>query len=302
MVNLELYRVFYVVAKCGSLTRAAEELFISQPAVSQSIKQLETQLGGKLFLRTSKGMELTEKEGKMMFSHVQKIIEISAAAENEFNELKKKAAGVLRISASDTLCKYFLMDYIEEFHKHHPQIIINVYNRTSSETVELLKTGKADVGFVNLPVDDASVDVVLPCEVLHHIFVAGRKFSHLTGRTVPLKELEQYPLIMLELSSNTRKHLVSFFHSVGVHLHPEIELGSVDLLKGFARANMGITCVAKEYVLRNLEDGSLLEIETDPPAPILSTGMITLKKAPLTYAVKEFINCIKGKGVASPLS
>ncbi len=293
MVNLELYRVFYTVAKCGSLTKAAEELYISQPAVSQAIKQLETQLDGKLFLRTSKGMELTENQGKLMFDYVSRIILLSQEAENAFSELKRQAAGVLNLSASDTQCKYFLLDYIAEFHRRHPQITLNVFNRTSDQTVEMLRSGKADIGFVNLPVEDSAVEVILPCEQLHHIFVAGKKFAHLAKRAIPLKELEQYPLLMLEISSNTRKSLINFAHSEGVHLHPDIELGSFDLLKAFARADMGITCIPREYVLRNLAEGSLVELKTVPAVPVRATGLITLKKAPPSYAVSEFIECIK---------
>ncbi len=293
MVNLELYRVFYVVAKCGSLTKAAEELYISQPAVSQAIKQFESQLGGKLFIRTPKGMELTEKEGRMMFQYVEKIMQLSMAAENEFNEIKKHAAGVLRISASDTLCKYYLLDYIEAFHKKHPQIILNVLNRTTAETVDLLKAGKADIGFVNLPIEDNEIDVTLTCEELHDIMVGGRKYKNLAEKVIPLKSLEEYPLLMLELNSSTRKSLINFCHSIGVHLHPEIELGSYDLLKGFARAELGLTCIPREYVMRNLNDGSLYEIKTDPPFPVRATGLITMKKTPMTYAMKEFIDTIR---------
>ena len=137
--------------------------------------------------------------------------------------------------------------------------------------------------------------MILPCEELHHIFVAGRKFSELSTRVLPLKELEEYPLVMLEINSNTRKALINFCHSQGVHLHPDIELGSVDLLKGFARANMGITCVPREYVAKNLADGSLLEIKTEPELPPRWTGMVILKKSTLPFAVKEFIDCIKHK-------
>ncbi|MBQ2712434.1 MAG: LysR family transcriptional regulator [Clostridia bacterium] len=293
MVNLDLYRVFYAVAKCGSLSKAADELFISQPAVSQSIKQLEAQLGGKLFIRTPKGMELTEKEGRLIFSYVKKIMDLCDVAENEFYEMKQQASGILTIAASDTICKYYLLDYIEQFHKKHPYIMLNVLNRTTAETIELLKNGKADLGIVNLPIESPDIEMIFLCQSLHHIFVGGRKYADLAKKVMPLKELENYPLIMLELSSNTRKMLVNFFHSLGIHLHPDIELGSFDVLKGFARADLGITTIPREYCLRNLREGSLVEIQTDPCLPVTATGVIRHKRIPPTFAVKEFLNILR---------
>ena len=112
MVNLELYRVFYAVARCGSLTKAAEELYISQPAVSQAVKQLENQLGGKLFIRTHRGMELSEPGGRQMFEAVEQALRILDGAEARYAELKNTATGVLRICASDTVATHFLIDYI----------------------------------------------------------------------------------------------------------------------------------------------------------------------------------------------
>lgn len=293
MVNLELYRVFYTVAKCGSLTRAAEQLYISQPAVSQAIKQLESQLGGQLFLRTSKGMELTEKEGRMMFGYVEQIMKLAFAAENEFNEIQKQAAGTLRISVSDTMCKYFLLDYLAEFHQKYPQIVLNVLNSTTQEAISQVKAGKSDLGFVNLPVEEHGLSVVLQTQELHHIFVGGRKYAEMAKKVHSLKSLEDFPLLMLETTSSSRQMLINYCHSLGIHLHPEIELGSIDLLKGFARANLGITCIPREYVTRNLADGSLVEIPTDPAIPSSATGLITSDKAPLSFAVRHFIDCFK---------
>ena len=113
MVNLELYRVFYTVAKCGSLTKAAEELYISQPAVSQAIKQLETQLGGKLFNRTHKGMELSETGGKQIYPIVEQALKLFSSAESKYAEFKDTATGIVRICASDTVSTHFLLPYIK---------------------------------------------------------------------------------------------------------------------------------------------------------------------------------------------
>ena len=295
MVNLELYRVFYVVAKCGSLTKAAEELYISQPAVSQAIKQLESQLGGKLFNRTHKGMELTETGGKQIFDTVEKALKLFDDAESKYAELKDTATGIVRICASDTVSTHFLLPYIKEYHQKYPDVNLILQNGTSSETIELLKNDKGDVGFVNLPIDDRDINLSNTVMQLHDTFVASDKFSELFDDTVDLKRLQDYPLLMLELSTATRQAIVSFAHSQGVHLHPEIELASLELMTELAKNGIGIACIPKEFVKHELEEGSLKEIKTNPALPTRAIGLALPKHENLTFAVKEFIKLINEK-------
>lgn len=291
MVNLELYRVFHAVAKLGSLTKAAEALYISQPAVSQSIKQLEGQLGGRLFIRTPKGMELTEA-GAIMTEYVEKAINLMNEAENKFGEIKGITVSTVKIGASDTLCKHFLLKYIEEFHKKYPKINLQVYNRTTSETIELLKSGKVDLGFVNLPVNDSELNIIQPCMELNDIFIYSEKFMPKENKTLPLKNLEDYPLLMLEMTSNTRRSIAEFTHSLGINLNCEIELGSLDLLVEFAKSGLGVACVPKEYVLSELKSGELVQLKTNPELPVRGIGLITMRHAPINYVIKEFIDDI----------
>lgn len=296
MVNLELYRVFYTVAKCGSLTKAAEELYISQPAVSQAIKQLETQLGGKLFNRTHKGMELSETGGKQIFATVEQALKLFDEAESKYAELKDTATGIVRICASDTVATHFLLPYIKEYHAKYPNVNLILQNGTSSETIELLKNNKGDIGFVNLPIDDSDINLSNTVMQLHDTFVASDKFIELIGETVDLKRLQDYPLLMLELSTATRQAIVSFAHSQGVHLHPEIELASLELMTELAKTGIGIACIPREFVRHELEDGSLKEIKTNPALPARAIGLALPKHENPTFAVKEFIKMIGGKG------
>ena len=293
MVNLELYRVFYVVAKCGSLTKAAEELYISQPAVSQAIKQLESQLGGKLFNRTHKGMELTETGGKQIFDTVEKALKLFDDAESKYAELKDTATGIVRICASDTVSTHFLLPYIKEYHQKYPNVNLILQNCTSSETIELLKSNKGDVGFVNLPIDDTDINLSNTVMQLHDTFVASENFKELTEGVVDLKRLQDYPLLMLELSTATRQAIVSFAHSQGIHLHPEIELASLELMVQLAKNGIGIACIPREFVLHELnEEKSLVEIKTNPTLPTRAIGLALPKKENMTFAVKEFIKLI----------
>ena len=295
MVNLELYRVFYTVAKCGSLTKAAEELYISQPAVSQAIKQLETQLGGKLFNRTHKGMELSETGGKQIYPIVEQALKLFASAESKYAEFKDTATGVVRICASDTVATHFLLPFIKEYHQKYPDVNLMLQNGTSSETIELLKNNKGDIGFVNLPIDDSDINLSNTVMQLHDTFVASEKFKELTDGVVDLKRLQDYPLLMLELSTATRQAIVSFAHSQGVHLHPEIELASLELMTELAKNGIGIACIPREFVWHELEEGSLKEIVTSPALPTRAIGLALPKNQDLTFAVKEFIKMIGGK-------
>ena len=295
MVNLELYRVFYTVAKCGSLTKAAEELFISQPAVSQEIKQLESQLGGQLFNRTRKGMELSETGGKQIFPLVEQALKLFDQVESKYSELKDTATGVVRICASDTVSTHFLLPYIKEYHEKYPEVNLVLQNCTSSETIELLKNKKGDIGFVNLPLDDSDINLSSVVMQLHDTFVASEKFSDLTEKPIDLKRLQDYPLLMLELSTATRQAIVSFAHSHGIHLHPEIELASLELMTELAKSGIGIACIPREFVKHELEEGTLKEIKTTPQLPSRAIGLALPKTENLTFAVKEFIKLIGAK-------
>ena len=286
MVNLELYKVFYSVAKCGSLTKAAEELYISQPAVSQAIKQLERSLGGKLFNRTHKGMELSDTGGKQIFPIVEQALRLFETAESKYAELKDTATGVIRICASDTVSTHFLLPYIKEYHQKFPDVNLILQNGTSNETIELLKNKKGDIGFVNLPIDDSDITLMNTVMQLHDTFVASDRFSELMTETVDLRRLQDYPLLMLELSTATRQAIVSFAHSHGIHLHPEIEL---------AKTGIGIACIPREFVKHELAAGTLKEIKTNPSLPSRAIGLALPKDENLTFAVKEFLKMIEGK-------
>lgn len=289
MVNLELYRVFYTVAKCGSLTRAADELFISQPAVSQAIKQLEGQLGTPLFNRTHRGMELSEQGGKQIFDIVARALGELDEAENKLKEINSKATGTIRISASDTIFSYVVIDKIAEYHEKFPDVKINLINCITTETLDLLKNNKCDIAFLNLPVDDKDINLSGTIMPLHDTFVANKNYAALAEDVQPLKSMHDYPLLMLDQNTVTRKAIINFSHSIGVHLHPEVECGSLELMIQLAKNGVGIACVPKEYVCRELnDDKTLFEIRTEPALPARSIGIAFPKNQPVSYATKEF--------------
>jgi len=294
MVNLELYRVFYTVAKCGSLSKAAEELYISQPAVSQSIKQLENQLGMSLFNRTHNGMELSAQGGKVIFEEVEQALHLLNSAENRIAQMKTSATGTIRIGASDTIFKYFLADKIVEFHERCPAVKIDLLAGFTPDTIDRLKSNGCDVAFVNLPIDiDPELQLHGNCMRLNDTFIVGEKLADLANGVLPLSELKKYPLIVMDPNTVARRSLDNFLSSLGLDMQPAMEIGSWDLMKRLVAKGMGIGVIPREYCKHQLESGELFEIKTDPLLPARSVGMLLVKDAPISYALHAFIDSIR---------
>ncbi len=290
MVNLDLYRVFYTVAKCGSLTKAAEELYISQPAVSQSIKQLENQLGVSLFNRTHRGMELSAQGGKLIFKEVESALKLLYEAENRIGEMKASATGMIRIGATDTIFKYFLADTIVDYHEHFPSVKIELLADFTPDTIEKLKANRCDVAFVNLPVEiDAELKLDEGGARLNDIFIVGEKFIELSQGVIPLEKLKEYPLVLMNENTASRKALTNFFDSIGVELNSSIEVGSWDLMKKLVARGMGVGIIPREYAQKALQEESLFEVQTDPVLPVRSVGLLLPRNRPVSYALHSFI-------------
>lgn len=291
MVNLELYRVFYTVARCGSLTKAAEELYISQPAVSQAIKQLENQLGTPLFNRTHKGMELTARGGELVFSDVERALGMLNGVEERLSELRNSATGTLRIGASETIFQYCLAEKLVEYHKLYPQVKFELLSDISPKTIEQLKTDRCDIGFLNLPIaEDDGIRITDSIMLLNDVFIAGEAFSELKGKSLSVWELQQYPLLLMEEHTVARGAIDHFCQSLGLRLQPAIEVDSWGFMKRLVVDGMGIGCIPREYALRKMDNGQLFELNVQPVMPSRSVGMALPKNANMSFALRAFIN------------
>ncbi|MGI5899220.1 MAG: LysR family transcriptional regulator [Christensenellales bacterium] len=287
-VSFDLYRVFRVSAKAGSLSKAAGQLYISQPAVSQAIKQLEDRLGVALFLRNSRGITLTA-EGEALYGYIDQACGLIEAGELHINQLKTLAGGEIRIGASDTLCKHYLLAELDKYHKKYPDINISVTNRTSFESLELLRAGQVDIAFLNMPIAAEGV-VVRSCYRVSDGFVCGEKFRRLAGSTLSWEELSRLPLLLLEKASNSRRYLDDQALKAGVTLQPVIELGSHDVLADFARIGLGVAGVTKQFVQKELDSNELFEIGISPPIPTRHIGLATMRNISLSFAAQCFVD------------
>lgn len=289
-INMEWYRVFYWTAQMGSMSKASDKLHITQPAVSHTLKQLEEKLGGKLFFRTARGVHLTN-EGEVLFSYVEQAFSFMEAGEKKLSDMHNLQHGEINIGASDTLCKHYLLPHLEHYHKQYPDIRIRVTNRTTPETMALLKEGKIDFGIINLPASDPNIDF-RKSSTQQDCLVGGPKFGALAAKPFALEEINQYPLLLLEPGGSTRKYLDEYSLSHGISLKPELELGSIDLLAQFARSGFGLAFVIRNYVAEELAAGQLIEIPLIPPIPERHVGIATLKGVPLSAASKRFLELL----------
>lgn len=289
--KLERYRVFDAVAKEKSFSAAARALYISQPAVSQSIAQLESAFGTKLFVRHGRSIELTA-EGEVLYGYVRSALGLLQSGEEQLLKINSLSAGELRIGAGDTMTRWYLMPAIERFHRLYPDVSIRITNRTSPETVRLLQEGRLDIGFVNLPIAANGV-LFEECLPIHDIFIAGESYQKLKGRRLSLQELSSYPLIMLEGIANSRRWVDRHFLRHGVALHPEIELGSHHLLLDFAEIDLGIACVVREFSQHALSSRKVFELDIETPIPARSMGACYHDGIALSPAARTFIDMVK---------
>ncbi len=290
-VDIELYRTFYQVAVSGSVSAAARRLFLTQSAVSQAIRRLEESVGVRLFDRLPRGMGLTA-EGRRLLPRVEGALNLIAAAERELTDMAALESGELYIAAGDTLCRHYLLPYLERFHAAHPAVTLRITNRTSEQTAELLRRSTVHIGVVNMPCDEAGIEVE-PVRAITDCFVAGDKAF--VSTTVSYRRLAELPLLLLEEGTNTRRFLDAHFAAHGIRLRPEFELGSVDLLIEFARIGLGISAVVREFVARELETANLFELRLDPPLPSRSIGVAWRSGAPLSPAAEELLRMMRSE-------
>ena len=290
-VKLELYKVFKEVAEAGNITAAAQSLYISQSAVSQSIKQLEGELQTRLFSRKSRGVTLTG-EGKLLYEYVRSAMGLLETGEAKLSQTHDLQMGHLTIGASDTVTSQFLLPYLDRFHRQYPAIHIQIVSGRSHKVLGLLQSGKVDIAFASTPSETTSL-TVFPCFATHAIFVAGADYPCDFDHVYTIQEIARFPLILLERKASSRLYLEKYFLQNGLHLDPEIELGARSLLVDLATIGFGVAGVTEEFVTRELDSGRLRKLRTDFEIPARSVDMCTLRDVPMTAAAEQFVSFVK---------
>lgn len=291
-INFELYKVFYHVAKNLSFSQAAQELFISQSAISQSIKLLEEKHSCQLFTRNKKRITLTP-EGVLLYKYIEQAYQFILSGQRSIAELHSLQQGEIKIAASDTICKYYLLPYFKQFNQQYPDIKIKVINRTSPVCIDLLEQGLVDLIVINIPSNFSNNNLVIQNQrIIQDVIIAGIQFRHLCNRTVSLAELGKYPFLMLEKNTVTRQFFDNLVTAAKVNITPEIELGSIDILIELVKIGLGLSFVTKEYTAKELATGELLLVNIQEQIPARYLGVITHRAVPLPPAALKFMELL----------
>ncbi|QYR23876.1 LysR family transcriptional regulator [Paenibacillus sp. sptzw28] len=290
-MNTEWYRIFLYTAKAGNLTKAAQELHITQPSVSYTLKQLEAGLGVKLFNRLSKGVRLTP-EGAALLEYVEQSLSLLDAGERKIQSLKDLASGELRIGASGPVIKHLLLPALDQFHADHPGVRIRLFQGRTSEISSRLREGQIDIGLIHLPLPDPDLEVK-PLAAIQDSFVVGRAYRELAAHPISAGELfGPIPLLLPSRGSSTRQFADQWLSAHGLKAEADIELSSLDMLIECARRGYGAAFVTKSFVQQELTNGDLFELQPTEPIPARTVGIAVRRDLSLPIIARRFIELL----------
>ncbi len=291
--NLSSYRIFYTVANTGNISKAAKELYISQPAISKSIQKLEEGLGCRLFSRSSRGVVLTE-EGKLLYEHVGAAFDTLTLGEEKLKRSIELGIGHLKIGVSSTLCRYLLLPCLKEFIRQNPHITISITCQSTNETLKLLEDNKIDIGLVGRPSNVRHIQFEF-LEEIEDIFVAAKDYlKNLQVRGIDKPEiLSNATLMLLDKDNMTRQYIDSYLQENQIAVQDSIDISNMDLLIEFARIGVGAACVIKNFVRADLESGALVEIPLEIPIQKREVGFAYRANVKPSKSLAEFIRFYK---------
>lgn len=296
-INYELYKVFYYVATSLSFSDASKKLFISQSAVSQSIKTLEKKLGQSLFIRSTKKVQLTPA-GALLLKHIEPAMNLISRGESQLLDSGTLGLGQLHIGASDTICRYFLLPYLKQFHKAFPNVPIKITNATSIQCVNLLDQRKVDLIVTNFPnahLNHAYIQKTV-CN-FSDVFIANPAYFDFGPEEIPFGQLQQYPIMMLDRNSTTSEFLHNLFLQHQLELIPQVELSSNDLLIDMARIGLGIAFIPDFCLSR--DDSDLIVLHTREKMPTRQIVVSANTTLPVSASTEEFLKLLPDAGAAS---
>lgn len=292
MINLELYRIFYVVAETGNITKASQILNISQPAVTKQIKNLENQLNTPLFIRTKKGVILNEC-GQKILLNVKQALTLLEDINSTIKEYTSFNVGTIKIGTSTTLMRKYLLNYIENFHNEYPNIIIDIYTDPTKELIKKIKNGSIDIIIGKFPKNLDKELEYIELEKTRYIFVANKKYYNFENSNFTPKDLENYPILLQEYPSNSRISAEQYFDRNKISIKPKMNIASSNLLIDFINMGYGIGYVTELYVKEELKNGTLHDLNISPSPEKVSFGIISLKNNVMSNHCKQFVKNIK---------
>lgn len=275
--NLSLYHIFYTVGRTGNISQAAKELFISQPAISKSLRKLEENLGTVLFTRSSRGVTFTP-DGETLFEKVKEAFSILSEGEDFILHNRCRNIPRIRIGASSTLSKYVLLSHLKTYVAAHPEVRINISCQSTYQTLQLLDQGKIDVGLIGRPKNLQGYHF-RPLLRISDTFVATKQYLNNQQELYPEESLfHTATFMMLDEENITRQSVNSELKEHQIELSHILEVTSMDLLIQFAQISLGIACVIHEFVQKELNEGILVEVPMGIHFSSREIGFVCRKK------------------------
>lgn len=294
-INFELYKIFYEVANAGNITKAAKKLMISQPAVTKQIKTLEEELGGQLFIRTKRGVILTEN-GQKIYKHIKQGMICFESAEMEFTNLKQLGTGTIKVGISTTLCRIFLLPILHKFHEEYPNVAIQLFTDPSASMREQLKEGKIDILIAKgMSKEDNNLDYQ-ELGKLHPCFISSKKYLK-DDKVISLSTINEYHLLLHKRPSTTRDLFEDYCKKNNIRIETKLEIASASLLEDFVEIGFGLGLATKEFVENEIKNRDILLVKTKPELPETSFGILTLKNSIHSFATNRLIEMITNKKI-----
>ena len=291
-MNHEHYKTFLYVAKYKSATKAAKELYTSQPAVTRSIKLLEDELGCHLFIRSKYGMELT-KEGETLYEYVNSAFNMIEKGEELISKVTSVHGGQISIGATITALDEFLFEYIDTFHKKYPKVKYKLFTQSSNETIQKLNSGQIDIAFVTTPYQKSDDQTVIELKEFENVIIAGKQFEHLKDKKLSIEELYKYPFVLLNKNMQLREYVNNLFKSHNLYVEPTVEIDSAHMIVQMVKNSYGIGFSPLSLVKDAINKGEVFQLTLDEPLPKRHVVAIVNKSHPMSDLLKEFINGLK---------
>lgn len=297
MISYDVYNVFYHVCNFKSITKAADYLHVSQPAVTRHIKNLETHLGITLFYRTRNGLTLTS-DGEKLYEQVSKGINIFNEIEENFNNFKDSDIGHIKILAGAATTKLIVLPALIKFNETHPKVTFEINHYPVKEALVKLRNGEADLLILNSQDYDIQNDLVIKnFLVLHDIFVVNSNIKDRFPEKIYLKDFNNYPIITKKEDGSSRIFLSEELkRRYDITFNPRWQVSDYSLIEEYVKRNMGIGILSKELVKESIDSNIFEEIDTDVTIPPKHIGYAMRKSSVLSPILIKFLSVLREVG------
>ncbi len=292
MANTNLFEIFLVVAEKGNITKASEKLFISQPAVSKSIKALESELGGKLFERKNKGVELTT-EGKYIYNKVKPLFDELSSVYNYFSSVKKLETGILRIGTNTSNVTILISGVMNKFIAKYPNVEIKIKRMKDTSLLRDLKNNEFDLIIIDSFLKKPDLEEVKSYSVNYSVVGNKAFYEKYVNKPMSPSDFAKSPLALITLGNTSRKNIDTYFANHDLQLFPKYEMENYGLILDLIKRGVAIGVVNLDYFQTEIEKGEIFKINTDFEIDKRNISVVKFNGKQINPARDIFIEMLK---------